>query len=207
MVIGTADERDDTADQPCTDAMPERIADAAIRLIAREGFDALSVRRVAAEASIAGGTVQHHYSSKVDLTVAALDRTVRRQSERVASLPRRDRTAIERLVDELCTLLPADHASTEEAVVWIAMSAAVPGHPFVAERQREATRAGRRWMAGHVRRAQAGGEIDPSIDPDEAASMIEAAVDGLMLQTVADPTLVDDARRRLGTMVARLLVP
>jgi AcrR family transcriptional regulator len=199
--------REDPLGNDGLDPMPERIADAAISLIARHGFDALSVRRVATKASIAAGTVQHHYPTKVDLTVAALDRTVRRQIARMAALPRGTGPVIERFVDQLCTMLATDGPSTEEAVVWIAMSAAVPGHPFVAERQREAAREARRWMAGRLRRAQQAGELRPDIDADDVAVMIEAALDGLMLQTVADAELADDARRRLDTMVARLLAP
>ncbi len=79
-----ATERDDRRPAIST---ADRLADAAISIIAREGFDALSVRRVAREAQVTGGTVQHHYPSKVELTVAALDRTVHRQSVRLASVP------------------------------------------------------------------------------------------------------------------------
>jgi AcrR family transcriptional regulator len=186
--------------------MRERIADAAIAVIAREGFDALSVRRVAAEASVTGGTVQHHYPTKVALTVAALDRTVRRQEERVASVARRPSVGpLERFLDELCVLLPTDDASTEEAVVWIAMSAATPGHPVVAERQRRASEQTRRWMGVRIRSAQDAGEI-AEVDPRSVAPLVEAALDGMLQQAVAEPDLGhEEAVTRLRTMVERIL--
>ena len=184
----------------------DRLADAAISIIAREGFDALSVRRVAREARLTGGTVQHHYPSKVELTVAALDRTVHRQSARLANVPSTG-TALDRLTRELCALLPNDPVSTEEAVVWIAMSAAVPGHPFVANRRRQAADQARVWIASRIRRAQEAGVVDASIDMDDASAMIEAALDGVMQQAVADHTdTVEDSCRRLCRMVQRLLV-
>ena len=54
----------------------DRLADAAISLIARDGLTALSVRRVAAEASLSGGTVQHHFPTKDELYREALAATV-----------------------------------------------------------------------------------------------------------------------------------
>lgn len=184
----------------------DRVADAAISIIAREGFDALSVRRVAREAQVTGGAVQHHYPSKVELTVAALDRTVHRQSARLAGVASCD-SPIDRLTRELCALLPTDLASTEEAVVWIAMSAAVPGHPFVAERRRAAAEQARRWITSRIRRAQEAGFVEASIDLDEASAMIEAALDGVMQQAVADNAeTIEEAGGRLGRMVQRLLL-
>jgi AcrR family transcriptional regulator len=200
--VGAASDATDDRQVPTAD----RLADAAISIIAREGFDALSVRRVAREARVTGGTVQHHYPSKVELTVAALDRTVHRQSARLASVPSTG-TPLDRLTRELCALLPNDPVSTEEAVVWIAMSAAVPGHPFVANRRRQAADQARVWIASRLRRAQEAGVVDASIDMDDASAMIEAALDGVMQQAVADHAdTVEDSCRRLCRMVQRLLV-
>ena len=183
----------------------DRLADAAISIIARDGFNALSVRRVAREAAVTGGTVQHHYPSKVELTVAALDRTVQRQSRRFASLPRTG-SPITQLTSELCAMLPSDPASTEEAVVWIAMSAAVPGHPFVADRRRQAAQQARQWISSRIRRAQAAGVVDGSLDPDVVGPMIEAALDGMMLQAVAENGASRESCRQLRQMVERLLL-
>jgi AcrR family transcriptional regulator len=184
----------------------DRLADAAIGVIAREGFDALSVRRVARAAHVTGGTVQHHYPSKVDLTVAALERTVHRQSVRMAGVTRAG-SPLDRLTREMCALLPTDAGSTEEAVVWIAMSAAVPGHPFVAASRRQAAEQARRWIISRIRDAQEVGVVDSSIDPDDASAMIEAALDGVMQQAVADDgASVADACTRLCRMVHRLLL-
>jgi AcrR family transcriptional regulator len=209
IMTPTADASGDAADpigDTASTTTADRLADAAISLIARSGFDSLSVRRVATEASVTGGTVQHHFPSKVELTVAALDRTVQRQTGRVRALPPRNASAVERFVGELCAILPADRASTEEAVVWIAMSAAVPAHPFVAERQRRAAATTRRWIESAVRRAQADGEVGADIDVVEVTPLIEAALDGMMQRIIADDELQGEIGcRQLRTMVRRLL--
>ncbi len=130
----------------------DRLADSAITLIARDGLDALSVRRVAAEASLSGGTVQHHFPTKNHLTVAAFDRAVQRQTERVAVVPRGERPLVEHFIAQLCAILPDADPSVEEAIVWIAMSAAVPAQPVVAERQRRAVATTRSVDASPARR-------------------------------------------------------
>jgi hypothetical protein len=107
----------------------------------------------------------------------------------------------------MCALLPTDRDSTEEAVVWIAMSAAVPGHPFVADRRRQAAEQARRWITSRIRHAQEAGGIEASIDLDDASAMIEAALDGVMQQTVADNAdTTEDSCGRLCRMVQRLLL-
>ncbi len=184
----------------------DRLADAAISLIARDGLTALSVRRVAAEASLSGGTVQHHFPTKDHLTVAAFDRAVRRQSERVADVPRSEQRVVEHFVAELCAILPDSDPSIEEAIVWIAMAAAVPTHPVVAERQRQAVTATRQWMQVRIVEAQAAGELAATLDPIQTAPMIEAALDGMMQQIIVQPDLRGDRGcRRLTIMVERLL--
>ena len=59
------------------------IAEAAIRVIAQQGFDVVSVRTVAQESGISPGTVQYHYKTRRDLLLAALERSVERQTQRV----------------------------------------------------------------------------------------------------------------------------
>jgi AcrR family transcriptional regulator len=196
----------DPSGNPASTPTAERLADAAISLIARNGFDSLSVRRVATEASVTGGTVQHHFPSKVELTVAALDRTVQRQTDRVRALPSTHTSLVDRFVGGLCAILPADEASTEEAVVWVAMSAAVPAHPFIAERQRLATATTRRWIEATVRRAQDEGEIGSDVDAVEVTPLVEAALEGMMQRVIADDELRGDTGcRQLRAMVHRLL--
>ncbi|MGW7353247.1 TetR/AcrR family transcriptional regulator [Streptomyces sp. NPDC054784] len=50
----------------------QRIIDAAIRVVARDGVAGLSHRRVAAEADVPLGSTSYHFASRDDLLVAAL---------------------------------------------------------------------------------------------------------------------------------------
>lgn len=186
--------------------MSERLADAAMLVIARDGHDSLSVRRVAREVGVTGGTVQHHYPTKVDLTVGALDRCITRQAHR---LLRADHTRgpVERMSGALSSLLPFDHDRRVEAVVWIAMSAAVSGQPEVEARHRGATDDMHRWLTRSIERAQAAGDVTVEVDASEAALMIEAGLDGMMLAGIGESYAWNRrARERLTVLVDRILL-
>lgn len=188
-------------------APADRVADAAIAVIAGEGLDALSVRATARAASLSGGAVQHHFPTKIDLTLAAFERVLERQRRRVADVAR-EPSPFDTLVAQLDALLPVDAAGREEAVVWLAMSAAVPGNAAIARRHAAAVAATRAWIAHAVRRGQDAGELDVSLDPGELAPLIEAALDGLLLQAVwSAPAERSQVQARLRDVVGLILRP
>jgi len=162
------------------------IADAAIRVIARRGLDALSVRNAAAEAAVSAGTVQHHFATRDLLLVAALERVVARQSDRAAGAAPA-RTTIGTLVRTLATLLPSDDDSRDDAVVWVAMSAAAAREPVIATLRREVVDRTQRHIAAVLERARHGGELAADVDVARAAARIEAVVDGLLLHAITAP--------------------
>ena len=189
-----------------TSTMAERLADAAMVVIARDGHDALSVRRVAREVSVTGGTVQHYYPTKVELTVAALDRCIARQGARLRRRPGPG-NEVEQLISRVGSLLPVGDERRTEAVVWIAMSAAVSGQPEIEARHRQAVAGMRRWLQLSIERAQDCGEVPPHLDAGEAAQMIEAGLDGMLLAGIAEtPGSNRQARNRLGVLVKRVLL-
>ena len=70
------------------EATRERVLDAAERLFSQEGFDAVSIRQIAAEAGVTLGLVGFHGGAKTDLI-----RTVLRRRVEALNLARRDRLA------------------------------------------------------------------------------------------------------------------
>ena len=60
-----------------------RIAEAAIRLIARDGFEGMTMRAVAAEAGLSYGSLFHYFDSKDELLVHAVRQLTAQQSRRV----------------------------------------------------------------------------------------------------------------------------
>lgn len=159
------------------------IADAAIRVAARRGLEALTVRTVAREAAVAPGTVQHHYPTRAELLNGALDRVVQRQLRRVAATGRHT-SGVEALRTGLRVLLPVDEARRDEAIVWIAFTAAAAASPTLGPRHREVVALTRSRIRDVITLARDQGEVPGSVDPHVAAILIAACIDGLLVHAI-----------------------
>jgi len=164
--------------------MSERIVDSAITVIARDGLDALSIRRVAAEAGVAIGTVQYHYPTRAELVLAALQRTAHRQQVR-AMESRREPTITSTLTARLALLLPHDDASREEAIVWVALAAAAARDPLVGPHQRQLVKQTVAGIAALLDRAIQSGELPDTVDTSDLAERTHVVAEGYLLHTAA----------------------
>ena len=184
----------------------ERIADAAVTVVARRGLDQLSVRSVAREAGVAPGTVQHHYRSRPALLRAALDRVVERQFGRIAAGGPHP-TPLAALRAGLRQLLPLDAARRDESIVWLAFTAAAASDAAVADRHREVVALMRRTTADTIRLAQRAGEVPAGIDATTSAVLVVAATDGLVVHGLSAPGRRPSLLRLCDEAVDRLLSP
>lgn len=164
--------------------MSDRVVDAAITVIARDGLDALSIRRVAAEAGVAIGTVQYHHPTRAELVLAALQRTADRQGARALAAPRGP-TIISTLIDRLMLLLPHDGPSREEAIVWVALAAAAARDPLVGPHQRQLVEQTVDGIRSLLERAVEVGELPDESDTCDLAERMHVVVEGYLLDTAA----------------------
>jgi AcrR family transcriptional regulator len=167
----------------------ERVVDSAIAVIARDGLDALSVRRVASQAGVAIGTVQHHFPTRAELVLAALQRTADRQRVR-AMATRRSSTVLGTLVSRLTSLLPHDDASRQEAIVWVALAAAAARDGLVGPHQRRIVTESIAAIAALLDRATDADELPGNTDTVDLAERVHAVVDGYLLQAAASGTTI-----------------
>jgi AcrR family transcriptional regulator len=159
------------------------IADATIRIIARDGLDAVTVRNVAREVEVAPGTVQFHARTRDELLRMALERTSDRQLERVSDLPAiRDAFRVAR--DTLRSLLPLDELRREEAIVFIAFSAAAPTRSALRQAHAEGVALMRRHIRHLLEFAHEVGQARNGIPIELATSSLVSAIDGLMLLAI-----------------------
>lgn len=189
-------------------AMADRIADCAIAVIARDGLDALSIRRVAKEAGVAIGTVQYHYPTRAELVDAALARTAHRQRLRSMGARRRP-TIVATLVARLALLLPHDEASREETVTWVALAAAAARDPIVGPHQRRIVTATVAGIRALLDRAIEHGELAPTLDTADLADRIHVVVEGYLLDTAARGAVASARAERQfrATLAAVLAAP
>lgn len=175
---------------------------AMIELIAESGFEALSVRAVAARAGASAGAVQHHFPSKDAMLAAAMDAIATLAAARETQLEAIDDPA-DRLHALVDLLIPADPAAPVTRV-WLAYAARAAVD--------EGIRTGYRRLWSRPRAelrlllAAAGGSPE---EAETAAVELLALLDGLAVSVVAEGGAIDPAtaravaRRRVRELLAR----
>lgn len=156
-----------------------RILDAAQRMMMQRGYNGFSFRDVAAEIGIKSASVHYHFPTKSDLGQTA----ARRYCDRFMSvlLETEEHSLAARLglyvshfrrtLEQdgsmcLCGVLGAEASSLPEKVT---------------NETKRFFAANREWLTSQLRRAQAGGEVDPAMDTETEARLFFATLQGAML--------------------------
>ena len=152
------------------------LAGAVWRLVMREGIDAASIRRVAAEAGWSAGSLRHYFETQSELLRFAMELVVQRVTARVQALgPDAEPRAL------LHQALPLDDERRAEMQVWLAFTMQALVDPALGE-LRDAAHAALRGLC-----ARAVGE--------ERAEQLHALVDGLALHAVLAPDVTTPDRQ------------
>ncbi|MER7849498.1 TetR family transcriptional regulator C-terminal domain-containing protein [Kitasatospora sp. NPDC096077] len=176
----------------------QAVADAVLRVAAREGLEHASLRNVADEAGLAVGSVRHYIAGSSELMIFAMQELARRIDVRIHSharvlldpdaapdTDRRDRT-----VRLLAETLPLDAERREESALWLSFVTAARTRPELRPRAAE-LQAG---LDALVRRVlielERTGALPPGLDHELETRRLSALLDGLTLQAVQHPDLV-----------------
>jgi AcrR family transcriptional regulator len=163
------------------------LLDAALDVIADEGFASLSMRSVATAAGVSLAQVQYYFRSKDELLAATFeyvsDDVIARASAVDISRPARD--VLRALLE---VWLPFDEARSRAGRVWLAFTAAAATSATLGPMNAALDAELRGDFADLLRHAHAAGELDPDVDIESEAALLLAAVDGLVIQALALPT-------------------
>ncbi|MEV0703657.1 TetR family transcriptional regulator C-terminal domain-containing protein [Saccharopolyspora sp. NPDC050389] len=183
-----------------------QIARAFQRLLAAEGFAGVSFSRVASEAGISVGLIQHYFAGKDALLDFAYEDATRRMSERVRARVRDGEAArlpiAEVLLDSLVELLPLDEERDLEYRVRQGLQAQALHHAGLAEVARQAGGAILDYVTMAVADGVDGGEVEPGVDAVLAARTILATVQGLADQVALSGADAFSARDALRPVIA-----
>ena len=180
------------------------ILDAAIRCFVRHGFRGASTTDICAEAGISPGHLYHYFPSKEaiieEMTEVGLAHSAER-FERILAAP----DVIEAMItdfEQTGVRLPPAQALSLEA---LAEAARNPTFARILVRYTDALRD---LLAEFLRKAQAQGKVDPSLDPDTTANILIAMTDGIRALPIRNPNLqVAQNMDHLKTMLHRFLSP
>jgi AcrR family transcriptional regulator len=93
----------------------QRILEAALRLFADKGFDAVTLRAIGTKVGLHNSSLFHHFPSKAEMARAVFDRVLENVLPRLESLTEDDPPDLERFIAAMLELADHFHAHPEEA--------------------------------------------------------------------------------------------
>lgn len=169
-------------------ATRQRILEAAVESLAVRGWDASSVTVIAADAGGSRGALQHHFPTREDLTIAALDHLFEQRSEKLTAGPLPDADGPERVRAVIDIVMDVYLSTLFRAAlpVWTAAAVDPDLRARVEPLERKFGRQVHEWVVALL-------GVDGS-DP-QVRDLVEATLDLTRGLALAD-TLSDDSRRR-----------
>ncbi|MGI9116125.1 MAG: TetR/AcrR family transcriptional regulator [Gaiellales bacterium] len=171
------------------------IVDGAIRLIARKGYEATTMRGLAAELEVSTGTITHWFATKNQVLGATLEELAVRFSDRVDVALTTATTPSERLIALGDVSVPDTPERADEERVWIELGARAARTPVLAERHERLYNGWRDRMEQAVRDGIAAG-VFADVDAPAWARTYAALIDGLATHVLIHPESVTPERMR-----------
>ena len=162
------------------DSRRRELAQAAIRVIARHGFEGATMQTLGRESGWSTGVLKHYFVDKDDILSHALRELQRVNAERL-SLADGEVTGYAALRSAIGAILDNE---PDHSKVWIAFIARAMTDKKTASEMRRGTRAWIRRWADLVRRGQRDGSIQADRDPEQVAAALHALVSGLRIDAL-----------------------
>ncbi|SEH84998.1 MULTISPECIES: TetR/AcrR family transcriptional regulator [unclassified Leifsonia] len=169
-------------------AKRDEILEAALEVIAREGYRGASVKELAEAVGLSQAGLLHYFDSKDELFTAILRKRDEVDSRRFGAMD--DDAPLERIRDGFVDVVRhnAEVPGLVQLFSRLAVEAGDPEHPahayFV-----ERTDSLRRTFADALERQQQEGRITGRVPAETLARIVQALADGLQLQWMQDPSV------------------
>ena len=174
----------------------QKFTEAAMRLIAREGLEGVTMRAVAAEAGLSYGSLFHYFESKDALLMYAVRVSTSAQTTRVNEYSSRH-SGLQALEHLLCDDVIVNESSRDAWMVWMTFLYKAALHKPFAEMNAELINGWLNRIAGLLREAQKLGEISTDIDVTQEAMATWAFSAGLGQIGLLQPDVLPPARQKL----------
>lgn len=178
-------------------------ADAALRIVARDGLDALSFRSVAAESGWSLGAVQKAFASKQELILGALNRSEEMVTASVGPPASPDLPTW--LRNLLLQTLPLDEARRAAVIVGVAFADRAPFDPEIAAQIKGNSDATREQFARVIAWRRSEGEINPRLPNEIVAHLLLIFASGLAAELLYAPLPEDRVAELVAAAISALL--
>jgi AcrR family transcriptional regulator len=177
----------------------ERILDAAVKLIAREGIDDVRIARIAMAAGVSASLLHYHFESREALLAEALEHSYELAGNARLSVPDDEPApATRRLAAMIDQCLPLDEELRDDWVLWVELWLRAVRHPELRPTAARLYARMHAWFADAIAEGVAAGEFTAT-DPERTADRLLALIDGYGIRALnEDPTMpVQRAREEI----------
>lgn len=184
------------------EAARERLTAAAWRIIAEEGLQALTTRRVAARAGLSHGMCHYYFENKDELILAVVEHIRRFWITPLEEFLKSDGPVGERLRRIISWM--AEPATQDVVRVHLSLLAQAQADGRLREKMRTEYM---RWQDGYValfRELKGAGLLRPGVDAPRAGQAFAAAADALVQERSLDPEL--DSESLMWALLGPMLV-
>ena len=183
----------------------KQILEAAARCFVRDGFRGASTSDICAEAKISPGHLYHYFESKEAIVGAMMDVGLAQAIPIFAAMSKGPDVVTAFLGEIEGGIVGRDRS--QKAFIFDMLSESAR-NPRIGDILRERHQEVRLLVADLVRQGQERGQVDPDLDPDLAASILIATLDGARAMRIRDPKL--DATKSIEMLkiaISRFLRP
>ena len=178
-------------------AVRQRILTATWHVIASEGIQSVSMRRVARAAGSTTGLITHYFKDKDELVTRAyrtvLDRMLADAAERIAA----PGTVTDRLLAAVEAIEPTDPQMRQFTIVLLNFWAQAAFNPAFARACQQDYRRWRRLIGGAIRDGIAAGELRADTDVRTLCDLLTLVSDGFSVGLTLTPRLYPAGHRRV----------
>lgn len=175
------------------DPSTRNLLEAVTELLLRDGYEGVSVRKVAAAAGVSVGAVQYHFPTKDAMLQAAMENASQSFRRRLNGLVDHDATAEVALRTLALGLLGVDQEARDVGVLWLLRAARAAVVPSVAEVHAAEWQEVENLMAGLMWGARP--DLPQAWAQDQAGYLL-ALIDGLAVAALIEPARMPPARAR-----------
>lgn len=164
------------------DTRRRELVEASWNVIATEGLEGLTMRKIAAAADCTTGRITHYFANREALVLAALQSAYDASATRLNAIIAADLEPLEQLRQALEETLPLNQQRLREWKVWIAYWTAATTQPGLA--QQNDTHHDR-WLEAMMPLVQ---KVAPGLNVRQETHLLLSLVDGLGLRAAVNPT-------------------